>query len=234
MPLDLLYSLPRGGAGLLYVIASADGRQMNPRGGYDDLKLGERAIGVRVAKVHRDRIIANLDYKTKAAGLRVWQRAVREWCDLKPRPLAHACKDAVVFLLLKAPARDLCPDCGESTRTDRSRKDEQIVRAPRTDRSRSTHDTGNTQREHKEGTPAWAGWDALPLEELLQYEELALGAIAENRVDADGRPDPLGSVNWFGVVDTLAENPDAVLPGLAAWTTDRVREIVSEEAPRAP
>jgi hypothetical protein len=116
VPLRLAYRIPNGGF-QMFMLAAAEGRGMNSRGGFDNLRDRERPIGVRVGRVHRDRILDQLGLE-RGPGLQRWQRNVRMWRRLD---LAHACGTGRLFLLLKQPAGDICPDCKASLDEPRTR-----------------------------------------------------------------------------------------------------------------
>ena len=102
VPLETLRRIPSGTC-KLFVLAAAEGRSMNPRGTFDRLLRGERPIGVRVAPIHRDRVLAEAGVK-----LRQWQDATKGWVALE---LAHRCQRGRVFLLVQPAVADVCPDC---------------------------------------------------------------------------------------------------------------------------
>lgn len=147
VPLRVIYRLPPGSA-LLYLAASAEGRAMRSDGTFDRLN-GEQPLGVRVARVHRDRVLENLSLSHGR-----WRQAVREWVSLG---VAHRCGPNEVFLLLQAinswkPETSECPYCQNVTLSNA--RTSLSVTPPVTDSDATTHESGDATR----GTEG--GWGA--------------------------------------------------------------------------
>ncbi len=100
VPLRILRILPDGST-RMYCTAAAEGRAMRPDGSFDALGPGTRPVGVRVTKVHRDRVLERLGIKERR-----WRQAVQEWVGLG---LAHRCGKGILFLLL-APTNSWSPE----------------------------------------------------------------------------------------------------------------------------
>ena len=128
----------------MFMLAASEGRLMNGRGTYDNL-TGERPIGVRVAKVHRDRVLEHADVK-----LRQWQKATKEWAALG---LAHRCGRGELFMAFKDAADGCCFHCRqplEAPSEDASTRTQKVHNAHSEGASyvQTREPSVNTKREH--------------------------------------------------------------------------------------